>query len=71
MKIQFSVDGGATWQDAPEGIRVTMECPEHLGDLHMNVTSEGVILDELRGEEGFFTGKTACFMHDDLLGMLQ
>lgn len=71
MKIQYSIDGGATWLDAPEGIRVTMESPEHLGDLHMNVTHEGLILDELRGEEGFFVGKTACFMHDDLLRMLK
>lgn len=51
MKQRVSLDGGATWQDCPRGVRVLYEglyVPGEdppSGDLHVNLTDEGLILD--------------------------
>jgi hypothetical protein len=50
MKIKVSLDGGATYQEAPEGVRVAYEDvdipgEDSAGELHANFTHEGLILD--------------------------
>lgn len=48
--IKVSLDGGATYQVAPEGVRIIYENVEipgedEPGELHVNATSEGIITD--------------------------
>jgi hypothetical protein len=50
MNMFFSVDGGETFQPAPQGVRVTYEevdvpGEDSLGQFHVNCTHEGLILD--------------------------
>ena len=47
---KVSLDGGTTYQDAPEGIRVIYEVEEvpgedGEGEVHINLTHEGIITD--------------------------
>jgi hypothetical protein len=48
--IKVSLDGGATYQDAPSGVRIVyqdMPIPgeDANGELHVNATEEGLIMD--------------------------
>lgn len=48
--IKVSLDGGATWQVAPCGVRVIYEDvlvpgEDEKGQLHLNATHEGIITD--------------------------
>lgn len=47
--LRVSLDGGASWQDAPNGVRATYSGIEfedgRKGELALNVTDEGVITD--------------------------
>lgn len=49
-KIRVSLDGGMTFQDANEGVRIVyegMEVPgeDENGQLHLNATHEGLVTD--------------------------
>ena len=48
--IEVSLDGGATWIKAPEGVRlvyreVNVPGEDTFGELHVNCTHEGIIKD--------------------------
>lgn len=48
--MQVSLDGGVTYQQAPNGVRIIYEDvplvePEDFGELHINATAEGLIYD--------------------------
>jgi hypothetical protein len=48
--MRVSLDGGVTYQDVPEGVRVIydeglMDEDENPVELHINCTKEGVVLD--------------------------
>ncbi len=47
--IRYSIDGGKTYHDAAEGVRVIIEDiefgPDDPSELHVNFTEEGVIHD--------------------------
>lgn len=48
--MKVSLDGGVTFQDVHEGVRIVVDgvaVPDGYGDgqLHMNVTAEGLICD--------------------------
>jgi hypothetical protein len=48
--MKISLDGGVTWQPAPEGVRIVLEDQEIPGedvvaDLNFNFTDEGIIYD--------------------------
>lgn len=52
QQIKISLDGGVTYQDAPEGVRiiysevsVDLDGKESVGELHLNHTNEGMIYD--------------------------
>ena len=50
MHIQVSIDGGVTWIEAPDGVRVSipdLDVPgeDEPGQLDFNFTAEGVITD--------------------------
>lgn len=50
QKIKVSLDGGTTFLEAPEGVRVIYENvpipgEDGSGELHLNFTHEGVISD--------------------------
>lgn len=53
--IEISVDGGVTWIKAPEGARVlvknAIESDIGFDDILVNVTHEGVIIDQYSGTE--------------------
>ena len=49
-RVLVSLDGGATFQSAEQGVRIVfrdleVEGEERPGELHLNVTEEGVISD--------------------------
>lgn len=51
-KMKVSLDGGQTYQDAPEGVRivydnipVVIDGEDSLGELHINHTTETVVTD--------------------------
>lgn len=50
MGINFSIDGGVTFQEAPEGVRIIYDDvmvpgEDGKGELHLNLTHEGLITD--------------------------
>ena len=50
MILEISLDGGQTWVKAPEGVRVVyreVDVPgeDTYGELHVNLTPEGIIKD--------------------------
>lgn len=50
MALKFSIDGGVTFQEAPEGVRLIVEDvivpgEDGCGELHLNATQEGLIID--------------------------
>ncbi len=71
--LQVSLDGGVTFQDAPEGVIVHREL-EHVagedesGKLILNMTEEGLITDVwvTRGDADHNIG-TSCSLYDDLV----
>ena len=49
-KIKVSLDGGVTFQDANEGVRIVYEGvdipgEDGTGELHLNATHEGLVTD--------------------------
>jgi hypothetical protein len=54
--MQVSLDGGRTWADAPEGVRIDIDVTTDEGEgqtMALNFTSEGLIADLVVGDEGF------------------
>ena len=56
MTIKFSIDGGITYQDAPEGVRiiyqdVMIDGEDGTGEVHINATQEGLITDVWTGRD--------------------
>lgn len=55
--IKISLDGGVTCQAAPQGVRVYIDSVDipgepSNGEIHLNVTQEGVITDILTSQDG-------------------
>lgn len=80
--LRFSVDGGKTWQPAPEGVRVVYDgitvegpfptSPHRPGMLALNLTHEGVVTDlceEVPGSD-FIVSTTDSQTVDDILSKL-
>ena len=67
---QLSIDGGVTWTDMKSDARIIFrdasEDDDSMQDLHLVVTSEGVILDLVNQSSGDVE-KTASLLMDDLL----
>jgi hypothetical protein len=56
MNLKYSIDGGVTYLDAPDGIRVIyselyIDGEDGRGELHLNHTLEGVVSDVWVGDE--------------------
>lgn len=50
MKMRLSTDGGRTYHEAPDGVRIVYENVEipgedGTGELHINATEESIITD--------------------------
>jgi len=46
--MKISLDGGETWAEAPNGVRILVEniaIRDDEGELHFNMTNEGVVTD--------------------------
>jgi hypothetical protein len=46
--MKVSLDGGITWKEVPEGVRViydNLDLPAEDEELHINLTDEGIICD--------------------------
>lgn len=74
--IQVSLDGGKTYQPAPQGVRIVyagldMPGEDEIGELHLNCTPEGVISDVWvqRGDESHNLA-TKSEMTDDIVERL-
>ena len=69
--MKVSLDGGLTWNEAPEGVRVDVQEDENEGvSLILNCTQEGLIIDRYSaGEGGGDFQATACMMWADVAGM--
>lgn len=73
MTMKYSIDGGLTYQEAPEGVRVVLEdvmVPgEDDGQLHINLTNEGIISDiwVTRDEPLDHNLGTSSQMYDDMM----
>lgn len=76
--VQYSTDDGVTWQDIQNSVRFIFpnvdedfstddDCPV---DLHVTVTSEGIIMDAFT-EDGEFEDRTACLDIDYLYGLTE
>ncbi len=57
MGLKFSIDNGETWQDVPNGIRVSMDDQlipgeDSTGELTFNFTDEGLICDVWLDDDG-------------------
>lgn len=66
---EYSTDGGNTWHELRHGIRVLFldaaEDDDGFQDLHMNITSEGLIFDLVDRESGLVV-KTGCKLVGDI-----
>lgn len=62
--MKFSIDGGETWVEAPEGIRVDYPLDEEGRSILFNLGTEGVIFDLHPDDE------TACVPIDNLTAYL-
>ena len=72
MKIYFSIDGGATYVEADQGIRVTITyagSEDTYRSLHFNFTHEGQIVDSV-DEQGEGQG-TSAKMYGEILNYLE
>lgn len=71
--MKCSIDGGLTFQEAPEGVRVIFDdlmIPgEDDGELHINLTDEGIISDiwVTREESLDHNLGTSCQPYEDML----
>ena len=60
-KMKVSLDGGETYQDAPNGVRVIYdvivddEDGDGDGELHINLTDEGIIIMDVWSDENHGT----------------
>jgi len=67
--MKVSLDGGVTWQEAPEGVRVIFDDEVFGGtQVHLNHTHEGVITDVV-SYSGFVLA-TDSEMADDIVARL-
>lgn len=69
--MRVSLDGGRTWQEAPEGARIDIDVPTYEGDsvgMIFNFTYEGLIAD-LYAEDGENIG-TFCNTDYELKDLL-
>lgn len=77
MGIRISLDGGKTFLDAADGVRIVYDDvlipgDEHGGELHLNLTHEGVISDlwTARDAPGGQLVGTSCEMVEDVVERL-
>lgn len=76
MAIKYSIDGGKTWLDAPQGVRVSFEHrdipgEDGDGDLHVNCTDEGIIMDVWCTKDGEdYNVGTSSEMADEIIARL-
>lgn len=77
--IKVSLDGGLTYQEAQQGVRVIYACvdvqgEDAQGELHLNVTREGVIADVWVSREEHLDhniGSRAEFLDDLVLDLVE
>lgn len=77
--IKVSLDGGLTYQEAQQGVRVIYGCvdvqgEDEQGELHLNVTREGVIADVWVSREEHLDhniGSRAEFLDDLVLDLVE
>jgi hypothetical protein len=71
---QFSTDGGKTWQNINQSLRIIFRDAEEdddgMLDMNMNITTEGVILDMVDQKSGE-VAKTACIPLETLVAHTQ
>lgn len=58
--MKVSLDGGITYHDAKEGVRVIYGLHDDL-ELHVNLTREGVILDGWKKDENVGTSSATTY----------
>lgn len=77
--MKVSLDGGETYQPAPEGVRIIVEATPHTTpgglsrrELHANFTHEGLILDVWEDDDGDLWNNigTRADMVDDIVNRL-
>ncbi len=75
--IKFSLDGGITFQEAKQGLRIVYEHihvpgEDQPGEVHLNVAAEGVITDVWVTREEYLDHNigTRAELLDDLVGDL-
>ena len=75
--MEVSLDGGDTWQLAPEGVRIAykgvmIDGKDGTGEVHLNCTHEGVITDiwATREEPLDHNIGTDCVLIDDIVSRL-
>ena len=71
--MKVSIDGGATWLDAPEGVRVDYPLDEPDKDgrsILFNFGAEGVIFDLYPNPQQPEADETACVPIDNLTAFL-
>lgn len=71
--MEVSLDGGLTWQKAPEGVRIAykgvhVDGEDGRGEVHINCTHQGLITDIWSGQEE--NVGTDCVMIDDIVSRL-
>lgn len=68
--MRVSLDGGVTWLEAPEGVRVDFDMQtddDPKGTMTVNFTAEGMIVDQWAGPEvDEACIDTAAIMYGDL-----
>lgn len=78
MEMQVSLDGGVTWQDAPNGVRVIyknvmIDENDRQGEVLINATHEGLITDIFactEDETGDESIATDCLPIEDIVARL-
>lgn len=71
--MQYSVDGGVTWLESTNNVRVIYRDMDAVFDddcepkeLHVNLTNEGIICDVIESRTGEVVG-TRCEMYTDVI----
>lgn len=71
-RCQVSLDGGLTWVNAGNGVRVVIreinETEDEFEDMYLTVSDEGLILDQIGQVSGYCSG-TAALDLDGLVAL--